>query len=139
MHLREAEGVPQDLAEGAAADGAADRARGEVASSAASSKVRHASVTGLAGVTPGSMADVPGAMVTLAPKRGLPVNSRNTVAAAALNALWPDVYSAKGGVARYGRNRSAAIARVPWNGPPQASIVWPAKTCGTALAGRAES
>ena len=39
-------------------------------------------------------------MATVAPKRGLPVKRRSTVAAAALNALWPEVYSAKGGVAR---------------------------------------
>ena len=74
--------------------------RDRPASSAASSNVRHDSATGLAGVAPGSIAELPGAMTTVAPKRGLPVKRRSTVAAAALNALWPEVYSANGGVAR---------------------------------------
>jgi hypothetical protein len=74
--------------------------RDRPASSAASSKVRHDNATGLAGVAPGSIAEAPGATTTVAPKRGLPVNSRRMAAAAALKALWPEVYSAKGGVAR---------------------------------------
>ena len=38
---------------------------------------------------PGSIAEVPGAKVTDAPNQFLPVNNSSTVAAAALNVLWP--------------------------------------------------
>jgi hypothetical protein len=48
---------------------------------------------------PGSIVDEPFTARYVAPNRGLPVNRLRMKAADALNALCPDVYSAKGGVA----------------------------------------
>jgi hypothetical protein len=46
----------------------------------------------------GSIRDEPASTVVTAPKSSLPVERRRTSAAAALNALWPEGYSANGGV-----------------------------------------
>jgi hypothetical protein len=71
------------------------------ASSAASENVRHASTTSAAGTSPGSIAEDPAAIVTDAPKRSLEVKRRRISALAALKVLWPDTYSANGGVGIY--------------------------------------
>ena len=70
------------------------------------------------------------------PKNGLPVNRCRTRAAAALNALWPDVYPANGGVGMYGMNASPRIFCVPNPGPAHASIDRPLKRNRIALIGR---
>lgn len=72
--------------------------RDRAASSAASENVRHVIVTGATGVTPGSIIELPGGNVTESPSRSLPVDAASTSAPAALKALCPDTYSAKGGV-----------------------------------------
>lgn len=58
------------------------------------------SVTSLAGVVPGSTTELPAGTATEAPKRLLRVNRVRTRAAAALKVLWPEEYSANGGVGK---------------------------------------
>jgi hypothetical protein len=73
-------------------------AAGAAAWSAAAANVRNVSVTGRAGVTPGSIMELPAGTVTEKPNRWLPVNEASTSAAAALKVEWPETYSANGGV-----------------------------------------
>ena len=47
---------------------------------------------------PDSMLELPGANVTEPPNLSLPVQSLRIVAPAALKVLWPEMYSANGGV-----------------------------------------
>ena len=61
--------------------------RDKAASSAASRKVAHDSVTAVVGVIPGSMLELPGVKVTEKPKKSLPVKEVRISALAALNAL----------------------------------------------------
>jgi hypothetical protein len=63
------------------------RRRDRAASSAASENVRHVSVTGLAGVIPGSIIELPAGSVTDRSIRSLPVNAARISTLAALNAL----------------------------------------------------
>src|ERR1044072_3568978 len=97
------------------------------ACAAASANVAQLSVTSRDGASPGSTRDVPRGIVTERPKRSLPVNSRSVSAPAALKLLWPDEYSAKGGVGNvagwYGSQASPAIGWVPLPGPAQAVTV----------------
>src|SRR4051794_21496219 len=72
--------------------------RDRPASSAASSMVRQARMTGAAGVLPGSTRDDPAGTVTDRSSRLVPVNDRSTSNVAALNVLCPDRYSGNGGV-----------------------------------------
>src|SRR5207247_2003657 len=66
--------------------------------SAAEEYVGHDRVTGADGAMPGSIRELPTFAVKELPKVSLPVNCCRTVAPAALNVLWPDGYSANGGV-----------------------------------------
>ena len=70
------------------------------ASSLAELKVGQTSGVGSSGVAPGSMNELPGLIVTLAPNRSLPVNCCRTLAPAPLKVEWPDTYSGNGGVGR---------------------------------------
>ena len=74
------------------------RRREKPASAAASLNVFQRSVTGRDGAKPGSTLLVPAASVTSWLKSSLPVNRLRISAAAALKPLWPDGYSANGGV-----------------------------------------
>src|SRR6266542_2405790 len=113
------------------------------ASSAASENVRHDSVTGAAGVRPGSTFELPAATVTDAPNLSLSVKSRRISAPAALKVLWPDAYSGNGGVGNVvgwnGNHSSPAISRVPRPGPPHARTRWPWKRTRMAVIGRTET
>src|SRR5829696_429345 len=72
------------------------------ASSAASVSVFQDRTMSLAGVTPGSIAELQAGMVTLAPNASLfPYIIVRTVRPAALNVLCPDTYSGKGGVTTF--------------------------------------
>ncbi len=51
-----------------------------------------------AGVTPGSIFELPAGKVTESPNSSLPVNSVRISAPAALKVLCPEMYSGKGGV-----------------------------------------
>src|SRR5262245_32335735 len=99
------------------------------ACAAASENVAQLNVTSPAGDSPGSTRELPRGIVTDPPKRSLPVNNRSSSAPAALKLLWPDEYSANGGVGKvvgwYGNQSSPAIVRVPRPGPAQAVIVLP--------------
>ena len=68
------------------------------ASSAASLTVLHVRVTSFLGTAPGSTRDVPASWVAEAPNASEPVKRLRISAPAALNVLWPDRYSGKGGV-----------------------------------------
>src|SRR5271165_429197 len=113
------------------------------ASFAASVNVSHFSVTGLAGVTPGSIWELPAASVTESPNRSLPVHSVRMRPAAALYVLWPETYSGKGGVGNvaswYGSHCEPSISTVPLSGPPQARIFLPLYNNDIAVTGRTES
>jgi hypothetical protein len=78
--------------------------------SAIASSVFHDSTTGLAGVTSGSIFELPAGRVTLALKLSVPKNWLITARPAALNVLWPETYSGNPGVttlsAWYGSQRS---------------------------------
>jgi hypothetical protein len=54
----------------------------------------------VAGVTPGSIRELPARTVADRPNRSLPVNRFSTRAAAALNVEWPDANSPNGGVGK---------------------------------------
>ena len=70
---------------------------------AASENVVHESVTGLVGVIPGSIEELPAGSVTDMPNRSLPVaRARISAAAVELNVLCPDAYSENGGVGNVG-------------------------------------
>ena len=75
-----------------------DRASDLLARMTRAEKVAQLSVTLCAGTRPGSTRLVPGAIVELAPNRSLPVYRLSTSADAALKVLWPEMYSANGGV-----------------------------------------
>src|SRR4051794_27317849 len=111
--------------------------------SAASENVGHVRVTSFAGTRPGSTRELPRVKVTVPPKRSLPENARRISAPAALKVLWPDEYSANGGVGNvvgwYGNQSSPAIRLVPRPGPPQAVIVVPRKSQRITVNGRTES
>src|SRR5919201_5098952 len=113
------------------------------ACAAASEKVAQSSVTSLAGTRPGSTRELPREIVTDPPKRSLPVNDRRISAPASLKLLWPEEYSAKGGVGKlvgwYGNQASPAIVCVPLPGPAQAVIALPWKSQRIAVIGRTES
>src|SRR5207244_3204761 len=113
------------------------------ASSAAALNVAHDRMTGLLGVSPGSVVEEPGANVTEAPNVSLPVKSFRISAPAALNVLWPDAYSANGGVGNvdgwYGSHWLPSMLTVPWPGPPHDWIVWPSNRKRMAVIGRTES
>src|SRR6266508_5267724 len=113
------------------------------ASSAASENVRHDSLTGAAGVRPGSTFELPAATVTDAPNLSLPVKSRRISAPAALKVLWPDAYSGNGGVGNVGGwngNHSApSISCVPRPGPAHARTRCPSKSVRIAVIGRTET
>src|ERR1700720_1506770 len=104
------------------------------ASLAASVNVSQRSVIGWAGVTPGSIFEVPEGSVTASPKWLLPVHSSRILAAAALYVLWPDTYSGNGGVGDvaswYGIHCEPFISIVPLPGPPQERIVLSRKRIG---------
>ena len=70
------------------------------ASSLAELKVGQTSGVGSSGVAPGSMDELPGLIVTLAPNRSLPVNRCRTLAPAPLKVECPDTYSGNGGVGK---------------------------------------
>ena len=72
--------------------------REKPASSAASENVCQRSVTSRLGATPGSTLLAPAANVAECSKRSLPVKRCRISAAAALKPLWPEGYSANGGV-----------------------------------------
>lgn len=89
------------------------------------------------------MREPPAGIVTDAPKASLPVQRASTVAVAALKVPCPGTNSGKGGVGApagwYGRHASPDIPTVPWPGPPQARIGFPALSARTAAIGRAVS
>jgi hypothetical protein len=62
--------------------------------------VVHLSVTSLAGTNPGSNLELPAGNVTVAPNLSLLVKSLRISAPAALNVLWPEENSGKGGVGK---------------------------------------
>ena len=62
------------------------------------SSVFQLSTTGFAGVTPGSIFELPAGMVTFALKLSVPKNLLITARPAALNVLCPETYSGKPGV-----------------------------------------
>ena len=74
-------------------------------------------VTGFAGVSPGSIFDVPAGNVTEYPKASLPVKSFRISAPAALNVLCPELHSGKGGVGKvlgwYGIQPPPSMVTVP--------------------------
>ena len=82
-------------------------AAGMPASSLAMVNVGHRSTVGSSGVAPGSMNEVPGRTVTLAPNRSLPVNCWRTLAPAPLKVECPDTYSGTAGSGRWSPGRDA--------------------------------
>src|SRR6267142_5971418 len=113
------------------------------ASFAATVNVGQDNVTGAAGVTPGSIFELPAGNVTESRKRSLPVHNRRMAAPAALNVLCPEMNSANGGVGKvegwYGIHSDPSIVTVPSPGPPQLRIVLPCNRYGIAETGRTES
>src|SRR5947199_10101008 len=92
-----------------------------------------------AGTAPGSTFELPARTVADAPNASLPVKASRTSALAALNALWPEMNSGKGGVTNvtgwYGSQSAPSMTRVPRYGPAHASTFLPANRKWTAVAG----
>ena len=81
------------------------------ASSLAALKVGQTSTVGSSGVAPGSMNELPGRTVTLAPNRSLPVNCWRTWSRPRLKVGCPDTYSGNGGSGRSPPGRGARSPR----------------------------
>src|SRR2546426_9527701 len=100
-------------------------------------------MTSAAGTAPGSTFELPACTVADAPKASLPVNDFKISAPAALNMLWPEVNSGKGGVTNVtgwdGSQSAPSMTRVPRYGPAHARPFLPADRKCTAVTGRTES